>query len=83
MVQHLLCKQTPPGSNPGTSTNEYLVAYKNWYDDCVQFSTIEAVSGLDAMQQLDGLYNKVNKTSEEAYFEQVSKLGGFIAYEGV
>ena len=59
----------------------FNVAYWNWYDEVIQFTEIEAKSGLDAMKQVAGISSLDVTEEEEEYFKEVEKRGGFVAYE--
>ena len=59
----------------------FNVAYWNWYDELIQFSEVEAESGLEAMKEMSGLSSIPGILEEEQYFKEVEKRGGFVAYE--
>lgn len=57
--------------------NKYKVAYYNWYDGVIQFTTLEAETGLDAMKEV----LPSNITNEEQYCQKEIARGSFIGYE--
>lgn len=59
---------------------KYKVAYFNYYDKVIQFTEVEATSGLEAMEIVLVLPEVANMT-EEQYCQKEIKNGGFIGYE--
>ena len=69
------------GSLPISSTKTYLVGYFNYYDELIQFTEIEATSGLDAMKQIECSPKLQKITDEEEFCQIILDKGYFIGYE--